>query len=256
MKFITILFTLIIFIPVSVGLLLSYGEWSGSSDKRYRCKGSTNQNNKLANQAAIQIYTARSARWRGAVSSHSWIALKTENEQIFTRYEIIGWKRNKNGHYLHITQATEDNYWYGYKPVKIFELFGEKAEKLIPILKTEIKNYPFLNTYQAWPGPNSNTFIAYLAKKHSALNVDLPATAIGKDYTPGLYIGSPPSNTGKQLNYQGLIGIIIAKNEGIEFNVLSANFGIDFTPLDIKLPAIGSLKQLNSQPILPDSDCQ
>ena len=42
--------------------------------------------------------------------------------------------------------------------------------------------YPYANTYSLWPGPNSNTFTAWIARAVPELETDLPATAIGKDY--------------------------------------------------------------------------
>jgi hypothetical protein len=50
-----------------------------------------------------------------------------------------------------------------------------------------------------------------------------------------------PSGTGWQLSLFGIIGITLARAEGLEVNLLSANFAID--PLDpsIKLPGIGRI---------------
>jgi hypothetical protein len=40
-----------------------------------------------------------------------------------------------------------------------------------------------LTTYKAFPGPNSNTFTAYIAKQVPGLDLDLPFSAIDSGYS-------------------------------------------------------------------------
>jgi hypothetical protein len=72
------------------------------------------------------------------------------------------------------------------------------------------------------------------------LRLDLPATAIGKDFIPG---GSPvamsPSGTGLQLSLFGLLGVMAGVEEGVELNVLSLTFGVDVRRPALKLPVVG-----------------
>jgi len=42
--------------------------------------------------------------------------------------------------------------------------------------------YPWKTTYKAFPGPNSNTFTAWIAKQVPELELDLPFSAIGSGY--------------------------------------------------------------------------
>jgi hypothetical protein len=74
------------------------------------------------------------------------------------------------------------------------------------------------------------------------LQMDLPVTAIGKDYPiNGSVIDRAPSGTGYQLSIFGLLGVTLAREEGIELNLLGMNFGIDFYKPALKLPFIGRL---------------
>jgi hypothetical protein len=236
--------TLLVVVPIAYGLIISYGEWSGTSDRRYLLKGSTNQARATLSEASVQIYTARSARWRGVVSVHSWIATKAYNEQEYTRYEVIGWNRHNKPSYVVSSTGNADSYWYGYTPELIFELSGDYAQQVITKIRDAVRHYPYTKNYRAWPGPNSNTFTAYLARQIPELDLDLPPTAIGKDYTDGIYFGSPPSNRGIQFSWSGYIGLILSPQEGIEINLFGAVYGFDFTDLALKLPAIGRLPLL------------
>ena len=68
------------------------------------------------------------------------------------------------------------------------------------------REYPYANTYTLWPGPNSNTFVAWIARAVPDLEVDLPATAIGKDYIESI-VSTAPSGSGFQFSLRGLLGV-------------------------------------------------
>ena len=90
-----------------------------------------------------------------------------------------------------------------------------------------------------WPGPNSNTFTAWIARAVPELQVDLPATAIGKDYLGRSVFGSAPSGSGYQLSLGGLLGVAASRVEGLEVNFLGLNLGLGRSGL--KLPLIGRI---------------
>ena len=69
------------------------------------------------------------------------------------------------------------------------------------------------------------------------LEVDLPATAIGKDYLGSSIFGAAPSGSGVQLSLGGMLGMAVSAVDGLEFNVLGLNFGI--SPNGVKLPMVG-----------------
>jgi hypothetical protein len=100
--------------------------------------------------------------------------------------------------------------------------------------------YPYPWSYRTWPGPNSNTFTAFVARSVPELRLVRPPTAIGKDYLPGGTIAArSPSGTGVQLSVFGLLGVLAAPAEGIEINVLGLNFGLDVKDPAVKLPVVG-----------------
>ena len=95
-------------------------------------------------------------------------------------------------------------------------------------------------TYRTWPGPNSNTFIAWIGHAVPELRLHLPPTAIGKDYLPhGAPAGLTPSHRGVQLSLLGLAGVLAGVDEGVEVNVLGLIFGLDVRAPALKLPVAG-----------------
>ena len=77
------------------------------------------------------------------------------------------------------------------------------------------------------------------------LEVDLPATAIGKDYLGSSIFAAAPSGSGVQLSLGGVFGLAVSAVDGLEFNVLGLNFGI--SPNGVKLPMVGRVRS-SSEP--------
>lgn len=193
-------------------------------------------------EAVVQVYGARTVRWRGAFAVHTWIAVKPEGAQSFTIHEVIGWRFWRSGNALRQRQGTADRYWFGAAPELYAELRGEEAATAITQIEAAVATYPFAGEYKTWPGPNSNTFTASIARQVPALKLDLPPTAVGKDYLGETQFLAPtPSGTGYQLSLFGLLGAGLAVEEGLEVNILGLTFGIDPLDLAIKLPGLGRI---------------
>ena len=103
----------------------------------------------------------------------------------FTRYEVIGWYGGGGRSVVSVSgQRAPDAEWFGAPPRLVKDVRGEAAESIIRKLPQAVATYPYANTYHAWPGPNSNTFVAHLGREIAELSLTLPSTAIGKDYLP------------------------------------------------------------------------
>ena len=83
---------------------------------------------------------------------------------------------------MRIEQDLPDRYWYGERPRLLKEFRGDGVDRLIAAVDRAAKNYPWPDTYQAFPGPNSNTFTAWIAGQVPELALKLPFTAIGSGY--------------------------------------------------------------------------
>jgi hypothetical protein len=199
--------------------------------------------------AVVQVYAARALRWRGIFGVHMWIATKPANAGHYTLHQVIGWRSYRNLPVLFSAPGVPDGRWFGNEPELVAELRGETAERAIPKIIAATANYPYANEYQLWPGPNSNTYIAYVARHVPELRMDLPVTAIGKDYPiNGSIFDRAPSGTGYQVSMLGLLGVTLARDEGVEINLLGLSFGVDFMNPALKLPFVGRLGLVQPRP--------
>jgi len=192
-------------------------------------------------EAVVQVYSARTVRWRRYFGVHSWIAVKPSNAKEFTVHEIMGFRLRRTGTALVTRNRAADGYWYGSRPELLSDVRGEGVDEIIGRIEAAIKEYPYAKTYRAWPGPNSNTFTAFIAREVPELRLDLPPTAIGKDYLGLSPVRGTPSGTGAQVNVFGAAGVLVGWEEGVELNLLGLTFGVDPKSLSIKLPLIGRI---------------
>jgi hypothetical protein len=194
-------------------------------------------------EAVVQVYSARAFNWRGIFATHTWIAVKAKNAQYFTVYQVIGWRLYRNLPPLVAIQDIPDRNWFNHPPTIILDIRGEKAEKIISDLAKIVNNYPYQNTYLTWPGPNSNTFVAYVARHIPSMQLLLPSNALGKDFlSHSIFFASAPSGTGYQFSLYGLFGIVIAKKEGLEINFLGLVYGFSPALRILKLPGFGDVQ--------------
>jgi len=195
--------------------------------------------------AVVQAYAAPAFRWRGAFADHCWIAVKPEGAAHYTRYEVVGFNVSLNSPAVRESETkTPDQEWYGARPQLLQDIRGAEAEKIIAALPGAVASYPYPLTYTVWPGPNSNTFIAHLAREIPDMRLALPGNALGKDFTGWRVFASAPSGTGFQFSLGGIFGILLAIEEGIEVNLFGLVVGADPAHLAITLPGIGRIPAL------------
>jgi hypothetical protein len=197
-------------------------------------------------EAVIQVYAARAVAWRGIFSVHTWIAVKPTGAPRYTRYEVLGFGVANGAPAVRVDRTGPDNYWFGARPQILFDRRGPGVDAMIDNIRAAVDSYPYPHEYRAWPGPNSNTFTAYIARyiarQVPELGLDLSSNAVGKDFLPGgALFARAPSGSGFQVSLYGLAGILLAVDEGLELNVLGLNIGVDAAVPALKLPAIGRL---------------
>jgi hypothetical protein len=190
-------------------------------------------------EAVIQVYGARTWGWKGAFGVHTWVAAKPTSAKEWTVYEVIGWRLRWSDSVVSISNRPADARWYGSEPELYAEKRGEGVDEMIARVDKAAREYPYASEYGLWPGPNSNTFTAWLTRSVPELGVDLPGTAIGKDYLRDKLVDTAPSGHGVQLSLAGLLGVTASSVEGLEVNVLGLSFGLGQSGL--KLPFIGRI---------------
>ncbi len=120
--------------------------------------------------------------WHGWFAIHTWISAKRAGETEYTVYDVVGWRGYYGSRVLGIVQDIPDRYWYGEKPRLIKSHRGEGVDELIDAVDEAARAYPWKDTYKAFPGPNSNTFTAWIAMQVPELKLELPLSAIGSGY--------------------------------------------------------------------------
>ena len=197
-------------------------------------------------EAVVQVYGARCSGWLGYFGVHTWIAVKPAGARAYTIYEVIDWRLRRSGSALAIRKRAPDARWAGNVPAVLASKRGDGADVLIERIDKAAREYPYAGEYAAWPGPNSNTFTAYVARAVPELGLDLPPTAIGKDYLGDRLYATAPSGGGFQLSLFGLLGVLASGVEGFEVNVLGLAIGIDpFSPA-LRLPLVGRFGAVRS----------
>jgi hypothetical protein len=236
---------LLLFIPLYAGCSATYLKYTGQvrgSDWRTATREPAGLAPDPATtpDAVVQVYSARAVRWRGYFGVHTWIAVKPSDAAEFTVYEVNGHRFRRTGTALVTSSRAPDSYWYGNRPELLKEARGAGVDALIARIEAAVQRYPYTDTYRVWPGPNSNTFTAFVLREVPDLRVDLPPTAIGKDYLPGGAVaGLAPSGTGVQLSLLGLAGVLVGWEEGLEVNVLGLSVGLDLNRPALRMPLVG-----------------
>lgn len=190
-------------------------------------------------QAIVAVYAARVGRWRGIFAHHTWVVVKEAGADRYTRYDKVGW-----GSPVRTNGWAPDGRWFGNAPRPIVLIEGDAAQRLIPQIQAAVASYPYRvsGDYNAWPGPNSNTFVAHVMRSVPELSATLPPTALGKNWQPFRdIVGLTPSRTGVQISLGGYAGLSVGWIEGIEVDLLGLVAGLDIRRPAIKIPGWGRI---------------
>jgi hypothetical protein len=240
MKLALSIFALLYLLPVAIAALRH--QWTGVGAGWWDADRSSISHLPPADQftpAVVRVFAAPTVRWRGIVAVHSWIVIKPEGASAYTRYDYTAW-----GDPVRVNGFEADGRWFGREPQVLFAADGPAAASLIPRMQAAIAAYTWRNRgdYRAWPGPNSNTFVAAVLNAVPEIDAVLPPTAIGKDYPyDGRWLHRTGSGTGFRLTFGGFGGVTLGWVEGIELNILGAVAGIDIRRPALKLPGLGRL---------------
>jgi hypothetical protein len=233
------LFTLLVYVvPVAVKAALYWRTASGNWRAADRSSAGLLPPATAKTPAMVRVYAARTVSWRGIVAVHSWIVLKEAGGR-YERYDLTAW-----GEPIRVNGFEPDGRWFGQMPTEVLSADGAQAAAAIPPLRAAIASYRYrhLGDYNAWPGPNSNTFVAAVMAAVPGLTASLPPTAIGKDFpVDGRWLAPTPSGTGFRLSLGGYAGLTVAWVEGLQMNLLGLVAGIDIRRPAIELPGIGRL---------------
>jgi hypothetical protein len=132
--------------------------------------------------AVIQVYGANVWGLRGRFAIHTWVAIKARNATTYTIYQVIGWRLRRTGSAVSVSEGDPAKPWFGSPAILLHDVRGARANSLLERVRDAVVTYPFDAEYTMWPGPNSNSFTAWLGLEVPELKLRLPAKAIGKSW--------------------------------------------------------------------------
>lgn len=132
--------------------------------------------------AVVQVYGADVWGIRGRFAIHTWIATKAPNADHYTIYHVLGWRKFRGMPVVSIEAGTPNQKWFGAEPILLLDKRGPDARSLVGRIDHAAREYPYPESYTMWPGPNSNSFIAWIGLKVPELGLKLPAKALGKNW--------------------------------------------------------------------------
>jgi hypothetical protein len=132
--------------------------------------------------AVVQVYGADVWGVRGRFAIHTWIATKAQNAETYTIYHVLGWRKLRGMSVVSIEEGVPNQKWFGSDPTLLLDKRGHDARELIGKIDQAARQYPYPDSYTMWPGPNSNSFTAWIGLNVPELNMALPAKALGKNW--------------------------------------------------------------------------
>lgn len=169
---------LLLLVAIGAGCAGSSGSWRTAS----RESAGIAPDPAATPEAVLHVYGASTYGWRGYFAIHTWVAAKHAGDTSYTVYEVIGFRQRRGLPLVRIEQDIPDRRWYGNAPRLLKAHQGDGVDALIDQVDAAARTYPWADTYTAFPGPNSNTFIAWIGQQVPALGLELPFSAIGSGY--------------------------------------------------------------------------
>lgn len=117
----------------------------------------------------------------GAIAEHSWFVVHYDSGRR-ERWEV--WQTPDAGGtaigHVHRDLKGPDEGVGGGPPRTAARWEGPRAEKIFQVLRA-IEAYPYCRLYRYWPGPNSNTFAAWVLRE-AGIEYAFPWKALGATF--------------------------------------------------------------------------
>ncbi len=133
-------------------------------------------------EALVQVYGADVWGIRGRFAIHTWVATKARGADDYSIYQVIGWRLRRGKPVVSMSAGNPAQPWFCSEPVLLHEVRGTAAQPLVAAIEQAANDYPYPDQYVMYPGPNSNSFTAWIGLQVPQLGLELPAKAIGKNW--------------------------------------------------------------------------
>jgi len=195
---------------------------------------------RIGSQPAVLVKSLRipdTEVWYSRFAQHSWLDVRMQPDGVWIRLEIETPRSGVTLFRIPDEEAYADRRWgraIHVRKAVIGEPGAEIAKQAIRL--TRNRKWPH---YQAYPGPNSNTYVAELLEALPEIGTTLDANAVGKDFQ--LRVGKSETGSGVEADAY-ILGLQLGLQEGIELHLLGFTLGLGLQPLTLKLPFVPELR--------------
>ena len=169
-------------------------------------------------------------------AKHAFVDFKKGSEARWRRIEIFTDGSGVVAEDLGWWEPRQDVRWD--RDVEVLRIFtGEEARAIAIGLETAALRYPHDGWYRPWPGPNSNTFQAWLTREVPGYAFEFDHNSVGKDWAGAFFSGRTTSGTGYRIDTP-VLGLAVALEEGVELHLLQLTFGVSLLRPALKLPGL------------------
>ncbi len=179
--------------------------------------------------------------WYAHFAEHTWVDAKLGDEERWVRAEVLNASSGATVAPIRAAEARSNWRWTD-EAVRVHALIvGERARRIAEQLESATARIAprYDGGYEAWPGPNSNTFVRQLAFELPELGFVFDHNALGKDFT-WARAGLTPSRTGVELDTWP-VGVALALREGVELHLLQLTFAVRVWPPRLALPFLPAI---------------
>jgi hypothetical protein len=202
-------------------------------DGTCRQKGSTPSN--LPPTCVVQLRYATLPKFLRAFAVHYWFTVFDPTARRWQRWEV--WQAKNAGGmsigHVHCDRRHPDC-GVGGGAYRLATQWDGCVAQAIRAILARIEDYPYCDRYRAWPGPNSNTFVAWVLRQ-AGLHYPLDPRAIGKDYMGLLGLRLASRLTCAQVETP-LLGFRLGVHAGVEVHLLGLTGGLHWSPPAIDTP--------------------
>ena len=132
----------------------------------------------------VELRAAKIPGFPGFFADHYWLlvirGMKENGGQTCDRWEVWQDARQNESSWGHLHKnllAPCQGVGNGASRL-IQQWMGDDALSIVERIESSPSNYPFIEKYRYWPGPNSNTFAQWIVRE----KMDLGKRAIGKNF--------------------------------------------------------------------------
>jgi hypothetical protein len=183
----------------------------------------------------VQLRSATLPSALRVIAVHTWFNVLEAADGRWRRWEV--WQNRAAGGeswgHVHRDLMHPERPVGGGPAVCEWEWGGDEAARLLSVLNRS-PEYPERERYRYWPGPNSNTYAAWVLSE-AGIDYSLDPRAVGKDFLGARGFGIRRERGRVQLE-SPLLGMHVDARRAVEVHVLGLTFGLERAPAALTTP--------------------